>query len=861
MAAVLIIWSVFGPFSWENVPLRTVIEDIQRATEWRFLYRDAILADIRVTLRTTESAVIADLQLLLAGQGIGVQADAGTKQVVLYPMRSRPVPRTDRPLQGVVLDDATGGRLPFATVMWTDGGHVRGVMTDEAGRFRVPVPPPSEPFQIQVRYVGYRPLTVRLEAEAWTRDLAVRLETEPMSGPAVMVQGGRMEGMTDSTWALIRHDGGASGFSEPSALRTLQALPSVAMNGAMNTGLIVRGSKPDGFQVLLDGVPVYNHQHLFGLFDPFNPDALQAVGVHTGITPAMYPGPPGGTLSYLTKSAPLRGTAGSVGLSSSAIRGSVGVPVWADRASILLAGRVSYVNQVDWFGNRSLIQWGLNVDRPTSEPALRTVFPLDARASFHDLHAKITLEGVDGSRWVVSAYTGGDDTRTDAERYVRPILSESDRTRFESDVVATVNTWGSTSFQVGRQARLGEVDYLHASASFASYDATFEKDDFLYVRYNAVLNRWLPTLNRFSQTNRLREWRLNLQWDRIPTAAWLLRTGVVASWSDVDYEEQSLQRPNFGLQTRQAQMDLFWQADGRPASWVDVSAGVRAHVLTLGVHAGISPRVQATLLPDGPVRIMGGWSMNHQYLHSVSVKQQSSADVWIGGTTDQGPSRSDHWTIGLEVDVVPGLRSRIDAYAKSARDVRLHEVNPSLLLTRESPLEAPWFARNRLSSSGLESMVSGWHPRMDWMASYTLSRSEVRNPDLNNGDPFPADWDRLHQGSVRITYKPVDGFSLTGAFSASSGAPNTATAFTTDEPARLAPTRRIDAGMQYVARISGREVGMRLSVYNLTDRDNVWYRAPASTIGNSTRPPQIVFRNLDVYDMGRHVSMDVRVGW
>jgi hypothetical protein len=861
MVAALIIWITLSTFSWENAALRTVIDDIQHATEWRFLYRDAIVADIRITLATSESAVLSDLQQVLAGHGIGVQADAGTRQVVLYPARIRPNPNSDRPLQGVVLDDATGGRLPYATILWADGGHVRGVMTDESGRFRIPVPPPSEPFQIQIRHVGYRPLTLLLEAESWAHDLAVRLETEPLTGPAVIVQRGRIEGITDSTWALIRHDGGSSGFSEPSALRTLQALPSVAMNGAIQSGLIVRGSKPDGFQVLLDGVPVYNHQHLFGLFDPFNPDALQAVGVHTGITPALYPGPPGGTLSYLTKSASLRETAGTFGASSSAIRGSLGIPVWADRASILLAGRVSYLNQVDWFGNRSLIQWGLNVDRPTSEPALRTVFPTDARAAFHDLHAKITLEGADGSRWLVTAYTGGDDTRTDAERYVRPILTESDRARFESDPVATVNSWGSTAFQIGRQARIGDLDFLHASLAFASYDAAFEKEDFLYVRYNAVLNRWLPTLNRFAQENRLREWRLNLQWDRIPTAAWLLRTGILASWSDLDYQEQSLQRPDFGLRTTQVQVDVFAQADGRPASWVELSAGVRLHALTLGGHTGLSPRVQAILMPDAPVRIAGGWSVNHQYLHSVSVKQQSSADVWIGGTSDQPPSRSDQWTIGVDADLMPGLRARADAYVKSARDVRLHEVNPSLLLTRESPLEAPWFARNRLSSSGLETMVSGWHPQLDWMASYTWSRSEVDNPDLNNGDPFPADWDRRHQGSVRITYKPLDGFSLTGAFSASSGAPNTSTAFTADEPARLAHTRRFDAGIQYVARISGTEIGVRLSVYNVTDRDNVWYRTPVSTISNSTRPPQIVFRNLDVYDLGRHVSVDMRVGW
>lgn len=860
MLAFLLLWLAI-PFSWQNAPLRTVIDDIQTATEWRFLYRDALVADVRITMTSSEPDLMTDLRRVLATKGIGVQHDPRTRQVVLYPLATRPPTRPDRPLQGVVLEDATGNRLPYATVMWVEGGTVRGISADESGRFRIPIPAPTEPIQVQIRHVGFKPALLELDPESWNHDLAVRLEAEPLTGPAVIVQRGRIDGLSDSTWAQIRHGGGASGFSEPSALRALQALPSVASNGAASTGLIVRGSKPDGFQVLLDGVPVYNHHHLFGLFDPFNPDALQTVGVHTGITPALYPGPPGGTLSYLTKAAPLRGTTGSAGISSSAIRGSVGIPLRTDRASLMVAGRLSYLNQIDWFGNTSLIQWGLNVDRPTSEPAVKTVFPEDARARFHDLHAKAVIESADGSRWVVSAYTGGDDTRTDATRYVRPILAANDRNRFESEDVATVNTWGATSLHVGRQARIGELDHLHVSAAFASYDASFDKEDFLYVRYNAVQNRWLPTVNRFAQDNRLREWRVNLQWDRIPSAAWLLRSGMTASWMSLVYEEASLQRPQFGLETTQAQIDVFAQADGRPAPWVDLSVGLRGHVVTLGGHAGLSPRVQATLNPDGRFRIHGGMSVNHQHVHSVSVKQQSSADIWIGSTSDQPPSRSSQWTLGAQADILPGITAQVDGYRKSARDVRLHEVNPSLLLTRESPLAAPWFSRNTLTSQGLEAMLSGWHPLVDWMAAYTWSQAEIRNEDLNNGDPFPADWDRRHQGSLRLAIKPAAGLSVYGGLTLSSGAPNTATAFTAEEPERLAATRRLDSGIQYDVNLDGIGIGFRLSVYNLTDRRNVWYRTPAATVDASTRPPQLVFRNLDVYDLGRHISMDLRVGW
>lgn len=44
---------------------------------------------------------------------------------------------------------------------------------------------------------------------------------------------------------------------------------SVPPGGAwtLSSGLNIRGSRTDGFQILLDGVPVYSQSHFFGMFD------------------------------------------------------------------------------------------------------------------------------------------------------------------------------------------------------------------------------------------------------------------------------------------------------------------------------------------------------------------------------------------------------------------------------------------------------------------------------------------------------------------------------------------------------------------------------------------------------------------
>ena len=59
-------------------------------------------------------------------------------------------------------------------------------------------------------------------------------------------------------------------LGETDVLKTIQLLPGIQGGYEGTSGLNVRGGSADQNLVLLDGVPVYNSAHAFGLFSIFN---------------------------------------------------------------------------------------------------------------------------------------------------------------------------------------------------------------------------------------------------------------------------------------------------------------------------------------------------------------------------------------------------------------------------------------------------------------------------------------------------------------------------------------------------------------------------------------------------------------
>lgn len=79
-------------------------------------------------------------------------------------------------------------------------------------------------------------------------------------------------------------------FGENDIIKAIQLLPGVQSGTEGSAGLYVRGGGLDENLLLLDGVPLYNVNHMFGFFSVFNSDALKNVTLYKGSFPARFGG-------------------------------------------------------------------------------------------------------------------------------------------------------------------------------------------------------------------------------------------------------------------------------------------------------------------------------------------------------------------------------------------------------------------------------------------------------------------------------------------------------------------------------------------------------------------------------------------
>ena len=159
---------------------------------------------------------------------------------------------------------------------------------------------PADVYEVRVSYLGYTPQ--RFEIDLSAKDFKLNLELQPglalkeavVTGEKEnrieeQVQMSKMEIPIDQIKALPAIGG------EVDLLKSLQLLPGVQSGGEGTSGLYVRGGSPDQNLMLLDGVPLYSVNHLFGFFSVFNADAVKNMTITKGGFPARF----GGRLSSI----------------------------------------------------------------------------------------------------------------------------------------------------------------------------------------------------------------------------------------------------------------------------------------------------------------------------------------------------------------------------------------------------------------------------------------------------------------------------------------------------------------------------------------------------------------------------------
>lgn len=161
-------------------------------------------------------------------------------------------------------------------------------VTDDEGFYKIVLPLGTH--KIEVSADGYRSAAKDVVVQT---DAVVRfdflMQQILYAIPAIDVIAERLRFPEAGRVDLRTHDlQNQPALAEPDVLRAMQTLPGVSNVTDWSSEFYVRGGHFDQTLVLWDGVPIYNPNHLGGLFSAFIPESIQRISLYKGGQPLYF---------------------------------------------------------------------------------------------------------------------------------------------------------------------------------------------------------------------------------------------------------------------------------------------------------------------------------------------------------------------------------------------------------------------------------------------------------------------------------------------------------------------------------------------------------------------------------------------
>ena len=674
-------------------------------------------------------------------------------------------------VRGYVRDSDSGEPLAGAGVFIV-GGNM-GQSTDRSGFFEMRLPA-GRPVDVRFSYVGYATAERRvIPGDGETLEVALERSNRLFD---VQVTAARRDfGVDDSqmsasvlTAAKIKSIPSLMG--EHDVMKALQRLPGVQSGAEGSSGIYVRGGNFDQNLVTLDGVTLYNTDHLKGFVSAINADMVDRVTFYKGAFPARFGSRLSSVVDVGLKEGDYRHYHASLtaGLLSSRIQAEG--PIWKGRTSFNVAARASYFD--------AIVQPVL--EKISDDPM--TMRPY-AHMNYYDLTAKLSHRFSENDRLTGMFYWSRDEHNT-APSENRLDYSAIDNRRYISyRDASTRNNWGNI---------LGGLRWTHLSdsrfesnvaLSYSHYDSKMKMAvDIQNENYRRIPGSSECVLQNIEKDNSYAMYRSKI--DEVSLTA-DFRKGVGQShdfrWgADVGMkrlsptvetfrhyyrkemqplkEEEIWHEAVLGKGKTITSLSLYGEDDWTIAPWLKANLGLRYTLVNSDgkTRHSVEPRVSARFLLAEGLALKASYSRMSQDVHQLmSGNLAMPSELWIPITEHLPLMRSDQVAAGLAYEPWKGWSFTLEGYYKWQHNVIDYRDGVSYMTATGDWEEMITVGDGR--SYGVEAMVQKRLGATTGWVSYTWSKAfrqyDRLGAELNGGKEFYALNDRRHNVSVVLSHR------------------------------------------------------------------------------------------------------------
>jgi outer membrane cobalamin receptor len=645
-------------------------------------------------------------------------------------------------ISGYIEDGATGEKLIGANVF--DVKTYQGTITNNYGFYSLTLPAGEK--TIKFSFVGYQPNELTLDLG---KDTTVTVSLHPaVELDEVVVESTRIENALESSQMSVTKlpmnmvKSLPVFMGEVDIIKTLQLLPGIQSGNEGASGLYVRGGGPDQNLILLDGVPVYNANHLFGFFSVFNADAINSVSITKGGFPARY----GGRLSSVLDIRMKEGNSkefhvtGSVGLIAAKL--TVEGPIIKDRTSFIVSARRTYIDILA----KPFLKLASN-----QEPG----YKINSGYYFYDLNAKINHKFSDKSRLYLSAYMGNDKAYTKEEYKDNEVYDEEEFGLKWGNITTSLRWNYMFNNKLFANTRVSFTRYKFNVDEQYKYEESSYKEDFIF--------------NYFSGIDDIAG---SIDFDYVPNTSHYIRFGMSDIYHTFNpgvnaYSEKSNEDTDANIDTVFSnskiyahEIDFYIEDDIKIGSRIKTNIGL--HLSGFAVrekfYTSIQPRISALYMVNEKMSVKASYAKMTQYIHLLSNTSIGlPTDLWVPVTENIEPMQSDQVAIGSVYNINKSFEVQVEGFYKWMTNLITYKPGASYFTVSNT-----W--QNMVTtgkgwSYGAEFLVRKNLGKFTGWVGYTLAWSNRLFTEVSP-EKYPYRYDRRHDISIVVLWKKSEKFDV-----------------------------------------------------------------------------------------------------
>lgn len=383
----------------KNAKLEDFLNILENSTGYSFIYGEEIKLRKRITINIDKKPLQEVLQQVFENEEISFQFEG--KHILLNKKEIKAVSRKYT-ISGYITDGTSLETLIGANIF--ESRHSQGTTTNPYGFYSLTIP--EGEINLKYSYIGYESLNKTIHLKKDTT-INILMKDNYLMQEVVILSDKTETGIRATQMSAIdipvNHIKNIPGvLGEVDVLKSIQLVPGVQSGVEGSAGIHVRGGGPDQNLILLDGVPLYNVEHVLGFFSVFTPEAVKKVSFFKGSFPARFGGRLSSVVDVRTNDGDMQKYHGtfSLGLLSSKIQ--LEGPIIKNKTSFNISARRSYLDLV-----------------------MKPFLPKDEKGGyyFYDVNAKVNHKFNDKNRLFLSTYHGKDrffykyDTKTSETHY------------------------------------------------------------------------------------------------------------------------------------------------------------------------------------------------------------------------------------------------------------------------------------------------------------------------------------------------------------------------------------------------------------------------------------------------------------